>query len=225
MPGLGFVISDLLVTCTPHGGARFRTQLNVRRRSLAPTAPGLHAPYRYRTEVWLHFGHGGRAGGDLWRLAARPTEGCSASGRYHAASIVKQAQPACWTARARAANPRLSGCRSTRCSLLRSSWPRSSSPALSASLRIRGALLAFDALKVPGPLAQGWMRTAHPWAEVLIALCLTVTSGMAAVVTATITTALAVTYLVLIVRALQSRSRPTARASASSGPSRSRAGR
>ena len=68
----------------------------------------------------------------------------------------------------------------------------------------RRAALAFDALKVPRPLAQGWMRTAHPWAELLIALCLVVTSGIPAVVTATITTALAVAYLVLIVRALQS---------------------
>ncbi len=68
----------------------------------------------------------------------------------------------------------------------------------------RRAALAFDALKVPRPLAQGWIRAAHPWAELLIALCLVVTSGIPAVVTATVTTVLAVVYLVLIVRALQS---------------------
>ena len=68
----------------------------------------------------------------------------------------------------------------------------------------RRAALAFDALKVPRPFAQGWIRTAHPWAELLIALCLVVTSGIPAVVTAIITTALAAAYLVLIVRALQS---------------------
>ena len=68
----------------------------------------------------------------------------------------------------------------------------------------RRAALAFDALKVPRPLAQGWMRTAHPWAELLIALCLVVASGIPAVVTAIVTTALAAAYLVLIVRALQS---------------------
>ena len=68
----------------------------------------------------------------------------------------------------------------------------------------RRAALAFDALKVPRPFAQGWIRTAHPWAELLIALCLVVTSGIPAVVTATVTTVLAVAYLVLIVRALQS---------------------
>ena len=48
------------------------------------------------------------------------------------------------------------------------------------------------------------MRTAHPWAELLIALCLVVTSGIPAVVTAVVATALAVAYLVLIVRAVQS---------------------
>ena len=68
----------------------------------------------------------------------------------------------------------------------------------------RRAALAFDALKVPQPLAQRWMRSAHPWAELLIALCLVVTSGVPAVVTAIITTALALAYLVLIVRALRS---------------------
>ena len=66
------------------------------------------------------------------------------------------------------------------------------------------AALAFDALKVPEPLSQPWMRSAHPWAELLIALCLVVTSGLPAVVTAIITTALALTYLVLIVRAVRS---------------------
>ena len=70
------------------------------------------------------------------------------------------------------------------------------------------AALAFDALKVPEPLARRWMRSAHPWAELLIALCLVVTSGAPAVVTAIITTALALTYLVLIVRALR-RPEPT----------------
>ena len=48
------------------------------------------------------------------------------------------------------------------------------------------------------------MRTAHPWAELLIALCLVVTSGVPAVATAVIATALSVAYLVLVVRAVQS---------------------
>jgi hypothetical protein len=68
----------------------------------------------------------------------------------------------------------------------------------------RRAALAFDALNVPRRLAQGWMRAAHPWAELLLALCLVVASGIPAVLTATVTTALAVAYLVLIVRVLQS---------------------
>ncbi len=67
----------------------------------------------------------------------------------------------------------------------------------------RRAALAFDALKVPWPLAQPWMRTAHPWAELVIALCLVVTSGIPAVVTAAVATALALVYLVLVVRAVQ----------------------
>jgi len=60
MPGLGFVISDLLVTCTPHGGARSRTQLDVpTTQSVAPTGPpGLPAPYRYHAVLWPHFGNG-----------------------------------------------------------------------------------------------------------------------------------------------------------------------
>ena len=70
------------------------------------------------------------------------------------------------------------------------------------------AAQAFDALRVPGPLAHGWMRTAHPWAELLLALCLVFTSGIPAVVTATIATALAVGYLVLVLRAAQ-RPEPT----------------
>jgi hypothetical protein len=72
----------------------------------------------------------------------------------------------------------------------------------------RRAAAAFDALKVPRPLAQEWMRTAHPWAELLLALCLVVTSGIPAVVTATIATALTVGYLILILRAVQ-RAEPT----------------
>jgi hypothetical protein len=72
----------------------------------------------------------------------------------------------------------------------------------------RRAALAFDALGVPRPLAQGWMRTAQPWAELLLALCLLLTSGFLAVVTATVATALALGYLVLIVRAVQ-RPEPT----------------
>jgi hypothetical protein len=70
------------------------------------------------------------------------------------------------------------------------------------------AALAFDALKVPRLFAQLWMRTAHPWVELLLALCLVVTSGGVAVLTATITTGLAVAYLVLVVRAVQ-RPEPT----------------
>jgi hypothetical protein len=72
----------------------------------------------------------------------------------------------------------------------------------------RRAAMAFDTLKVPRPLAQPWMRTAHPWAELLIALCLIVTWGVPAVVTAIMTTALACFYLFLIVQALQ-RPEPT----------------
>jgi hypothetical protein len=68
----------------------------------------------------------------------------------------------------------------------------------------RRAAMAFDALKVPRPLAQRWIRKAHPWAELLIAVSLVVTSGVAAIVTAIITAALALAYLVLIVRALRS---------------------
>ena len=67
----------------------------------------------------------------------------------------------------------------------------------------RRAAMAFDALKVPQPLAQRWIRQAHPWAELLIAVGLVVTSGVPAIVTAIITTALALAYLVLIVRALR----------------------
>jgi hypothetical protein len=72
----------------------------------------------------------------------------------------------------------------------------------------RRAAAAFDALKVPDTLAHEWMRTAHPWAELLLALCLVVTSGIPAVLTATIATVLAVAYLVLVLRAAQ-RPEPT----------------
>jgi Methylamine utilisation protein MauE len=72
----------------------------------------------------------------------------------------------------------------------------------------RRAAMAFDTLKVPRPLAQPWMRTAHPWAELLIALCLIVTWGVPAVVTAIMTTALACFYVFLIVQALR-RPEPT----------------
>ena len=44
--------------------------------------------------------------------------------------------------------------------------------------------LAFDALDVPPGLARPWMRTAHPWAELLLAVCLLATSGVASAVTA-----------------------------------------
>lgn len=80
--------------------------------------------------------------------------------------------------------------------------------ALSKLADPRGAAQAFDALKVPRPLAQPWMRRAHPWAELLLALCLVVASGTPAVITATIATALAVVYLVLILWAVQ-RPEPT----------------
>jgi Methylamine utilisation protein MauE len=72
----------------------------------------------------------------------------------------------------------------------------------------RRAAQAFDALNVPRSLARPWIRTAHPWAELVIALCLLITSGIPAVVTAIATTTLAVAYLVLIVQALQG-SEPT----------------
>ena len=80
--------------------------------------------------------------------------------------------------------------------------------ALSKLADPRRAAQAFDALKVPRPLAQQWMRKAHPWAELLLALCLVVASGIPAVVTAGIATAVAVVYLVLIRRAVQ-RPEPT----------------
>lgn len=62
---------------------------------------------------------------------------------------------------------------------------------------------AFDALEVPRPFAQPWMRAAHPWLELLLALGLVVTSGPAAVITAIVTTGLATVYLVLVVRAVR----------------------
>jgi hypothetical protein len=67
----------------------------------------------------------------------------------------------------------------------------------------RRAAMAFDALEVPRGLARPWMRTAHPWAELLLALCLVVTSGTAAVITAAVVTLLFAAYLFLIVRAVQ----------------------
>lgn len=68
----------------------------------------------------------------------------------------------------------------------------------------RRAARAFDSLNVHRSLARPGLRTAHPWAELVIAVCLLVTSGVPAVVTAMVTTAVAVVYLVLIVQALQS---------------------
>jgi hypothetical protein len=68
----------------------------------------------------------------------------------------------------------------------------------------RRAALGFDALRVPQPLARPWIRAAHPWAEILLALCLVLSSGPAAIVTAVVATALFVAYLSLVVRAAQS---------------------
>ena len=68
--------------------------------------------------------------------------------------------------------------------------------------------LAFDALDVPPGLARPWMRTAHPWAELLLAVCLLATSGVASAVTAALVTLLFTAYLLLIIRAVQ-RPEPT----------------
>ncbi|HEU4329666.1 MAG TPA: MauE/DoxX family redox-associated membrane protein, partial [Lapillicoccus sp.] len=58
--------------------------------------------------------------------------------------------------------------------------------------------------RVPRPVAQPWMRTIHPWAELLLAVCLLVTSGPTAVVAAALVALLFVGYLLLVLRALGS---------------------
>ena len=67
----------------------------------------------------------------------------------------------------------------------------------------RRAALAFDSLKVPRMLARPWMRTIHPWTELILAACLVVTAGPVAVVVAALVAVLFIGYLVLVVRALQ----------------------
>jgi hypothetical protein len=72
----------------------------------------------------------------------------------------------------------------------------------------RRAAAAFDALDVPRALARPWMRTAHPWAELVLALGLIATWGASAVVVAVLVVVLFIGYLLLVVRAAQS-SEPT----------------
>ena len=59
MPCLGFVVSDLPVTCTP----QWWSALSHATRRSGPASrqlpPGLPEPYRYPALLWLHFGHGG----------------------------------------------------------------------------------------------------------------------------------------------------------------------
>lgn len=60
---------------------------------------------------------------------------------------------------------------------------------------------AFDALKVPAPLAGPWLRAAHPWAEIALAVSLLVLPSAGQVAAATAALALLLAYLWLVVRA------------------------
>ena len=59
MPDLGFVISDLSVTCTPMVERALARNSTFDDAALRQLPPGLPEPYRYRAVIWLHFGHGG----------------------------------------------------------------------------------------------------------------------------------------------------------------------
>lgn len=66
------------------------------------------------------------------------------------------------------------------------------------------AAAAFDALRVPRAFAQPWMRRAHPWAELLVAVGVVAAPGWSGVVAALCAAALSVVYLTLVMPAVRS---------------------
>lgn len=65
------------------------------------------------------------------------------------------------------------------------------------------AAAGFEALDVPRPLRAPGLVRAHPWAEIVLAALLLVTSGPAGFAIAALALALMVVYLVLVARALR----------------------
>lgn len=79
------------------------------------------------------------------------------------------------------------------------------------------AMAAFDALRVPPTFARPWMRRAHPWVELLVAVGVVAAPAWWGLVAALCAAALSVAYLGLVLAAVR---RPTATDCACFGASR-----